>query len=473
MPHSESISLSDLQAMIKAGIDRAHPLPYWVTAEISELKVNYSGHCYLELVEKGGANHVPKAKANAVIWRSTYAMLEPYFRQMTGQTLAAGLQVLVKVVVSYHELYGLSLQITDIDPAYTLGDMERQRQETIARLQEDGVYDMNRELELPVVIQRVAVVSSRNAAGYQDFCKELANGLYRFEVELFDAFMQGAGADDSIIAALGAVADRSDDFDAVVVIRGGGSQSDLGCFDSYRLCCHLAQFPLPVIAGIGHDKDQSVADMVAAVSVKTPTAVAVYLKDRCAAFDDWLQERFEELSSQAVTLLDDERQRLQQAAVALKLELSERMHQQQLRLERLQGDLVRLTGQVVYRGLGNLQNLHTQLTQSVRYALQNCVRQLDTCRDLLVDRSRSVLQSHRQQLELLSDRIVTRDPKRMLELGFALVQSGGHHLTSVRDVRPGDEIRIVWYDGSADAEVRELHPSRKSSRIKQQNTKQQ
>ena len=156
MPQTDLISLSRLQSMIKTGIDQAHPLPYWVAAEISELKVNYSGHCYLELVEKGGANHVPKAKANAVIWRNTYAMLEPYFRQLTGQVLAAGLQVLVKVVVSYHELYGLSLQITDIDPAYTLGDMERQRQETVARLQADGVFEMNRELELPVVIQRLA-----------------------------------------------------------------------------------------------------------------------------------------------------------------------------------------------------------------------------------------------------------------------------------------------------------------------------
>ena len=337
MPNSDPISLSNLQMLIKAGIDQTHPLPYWVTAEISELKVNYSGHCYLELVEKGGANHVPKAKATGIIWRSTYAMLEPYFRQMTGQTLSAGLQVLIKVVVTYHELYGLSLQITDIDPAYTLGDMERQRQETIARLQEDGVYDMNRELELPAVMQRIAVVSSRNAAGYQDFCKELANGIYRFDVELFDAFMQGAGAEDSIIAALGAVADRIDDFDAMVIIRGGGSQSDLGCFDSYRLCCHLAQFPLPVIAGIGHDKDQSVADLVAAVSVKTPTAVAVYLKDRCAALDDWLQERLEELSSHVLTLLDEEHQRLQQIGMTLKLGLTERMHQQQLQLERLYG----------------------------------------------------------------------------------------------------------------------------------------
>ena len=258
----QHITLSELQSLIKRGIDDAHPLPYWVTAEISELKVNYSGHCYLELVEKGGANHVPKAKISAVIWRSTYGMIASYFGASTGgQTLCAGLKVLVKALVSYHELYGLSLQITDIDPSYTLGDMERQRRQTIEQLQRDGVFDMNRELPMPAVVQRLAVVSSRNAAGYQDFMKELSSGPYRFEVTLFDAFMQGAESEESIVRALETVADALDDFDAVVLIRGGGSQSDLGSFDSYRLCCHLAQFPLPVIAGIGHDKDRSVADL--------------------------------------------------------------------------------------------------------------------------------------------------------------------------------------------------------------------
>ena len=260
----QHITLSELQSLIKRGIDDAHPLPYWVTAEISELKVNYSGHCYLELVEKGGANHVPKAKISAVIWRSTYGMIASYFGASTGgQTLCAGLKVLVN----------------------TLGDMERQRRQTIEQLQRDGVFDMNRELPMPAVVQRLAVVSSRNAAGYQDFMKELSSGPYRFEVTLFDAFMQGAESEESIVRALETVADALDDFDAVVLSRGGGSQSDLGSFDSYRLCCHLAQFPLPVIAGIGHDKDRSVADLVAAVSLKTPTAVAVYLKNKMAEFE--------------------------------------------------------------------------------------------------------------------------------------------------------------------------------------------
>ena len=208
----QHITLSELQSLIKRGIDDAHPLPYWVTAEISELKVNYSGHCYLELVEKGGANHVPKAKISAVIWRSTYGMIASYFGAATGgQTLCAGLKVLVKALVSYHELYGLSLQITDIDPSYTLGDMERQRRQTIEQLQRDGVFDMNRELPMPAVVQRLAVVSSRNAAGYQDFMKELSSGPYRFEVTLFDAFMQGAESEESIVRALETVADALDD----------------------------------------------------------------------------------------------------------------------------------------------------------------------------------------------------------------------------------------------------------------------
>ena len=464
MPQTDPISLSRLQSMIKTGIDQAHPLPYWVAAEISELKVNYSGHCYLELVEKGGANHIPKAKANAVIWRNTYAMLEPYFRQLTGQVLAAGLQVLVKVVVSYHELYGLSLQITDIDPAYTLGDMERQRQETVARLQADGVFEMNRELELPVVIQRLAVVSSRNAAGYQDFCNELSDSPYRFEVTLFDAFMQGAGAEDSIIEALGAVADRADDFDAVVVIRGGGSQSDLGCFDSYRLCSHIAQFPLPVIAGIGHDKDQSVADLVAAVSVKTPTAVAVYLKEEAGAFDGWLEERLDELSGAALTLPGNSRQQFRQAAVRLKMGSSDRMHDQQLQLGRLHGDLVRLTGQVVYRGLADLRNLDVRLSQASRYNLAACTQNLDAMQGVLALRSTELLQTQRQQLAWLGDRVAARDPQRMLEMGFAMVRSGGRHITSVGDVQPGVEITVLWRDGSADAEIKRLHPTGKSSR---------
>ena len=234
------ITLSQLQRLVKETLHERFALPVWVSAEISEIKVNYSGHCYLELVEKGGDNGVPLAQSRAVIWRTAYPRIAGYFEAETGQRLAAGIKILAKVAVNYHELYGFSLQITDIDPTYTLGDMERQRQITIAQLQQEGVWDMNREAPMPVVVQRVAVVSSANAAGYQDFRKELAKSPYRFDVTLFDAFMQGAAAEESIVAALCAVAERMDEFDAVVLIRGGGSASDL------KMCIRDRRERMPV-----------------------------------------------------------------------------------------------------------------------------------------------------------------------------------------------------------------------------------
>ena len=409
MPQTDLISLSRLQSMIKTGIDQAHPLPYWVAAEISELKVNYSGHCYLELVEKGGANHVPKAKANAVIWRNTYAMLEPYFRQLTGQVLAAGLQVLVKVVVSYHELYGLSLQITDIDPAYTLGDMERQRQQTIAQLQQEGVWDMNREAPMPAVVQRVAIVSSANAAGYQDFCKELARSPYRFELTLFDAFMQGEAAEESIIEALCNVAARPEKFDAVVLIRGGGSRSDLNCFNAYRLCAHVAQFPLPVVTGIGHDKDTSVADMVAHTALKTPTAVAGWLVERMAETDGWLDC----------------------AALQLNDMTKAAMHASEVRLERLSGEVRRLSGELLTR-------------QTLR---------LEHFTGLLPDAARDFLARQGVRLGNAAELIAGRSPERILRLGFAVLRAGGRAVTSAGSVAEGGQVEIEVPDGKIDATV--------------------
>ena len=327
MTESQHITLRELQRRVKSALEGQFALPLWVSAEISEIKVNYSGHCYLELVEKGGDNGVPTAQARAVVWRSNYPRIAGYFEAETGQRLAAGIKILAKALVTYHELYGFSLQITDIDPSYTLGDMERQRQQTIAQLQQEGVWDMNREAPMPAVVQRVAIVSSANAAGYQDFCKELARSPYRFELTLFDAFMQGEAAEESIIEALCNVAARPEKFDAVVLIRGGGSRSDLNCFNAYRLCAHVAQFPLPVVTGIGHDKDTSVADMVAHTALKTPTAVAGWLVERMAETDGWLDC----------------------AALQLNDMTKAAMHASEVRLERLSGEVRRLSGELLTR----------------------------------------------------------------------------------------------------------------------------
>ena len=244
---AQYITLSELQRRVRQVLEERFALPLWVSAEIAEVKVNYSGHCYLELVEKGEGDGVPKAQARAVIWRSQYARIAAYFEAETGQRLAAGMRILAKATVNYHELYGFSLQLLDVDPAYTLGDMERQRQQTIARLQAEGVWEMNRQQAMPAVVQRIAVVSSSRAAGYQDFCNELAKSPYRFCLTLFDAVVQGAAAEDSIVDALSRIAAAGEAFDAVVMIRGGGSSSDLNCFNAYRLCNHGYYCDLPYV----------------------------------------------------------------------------------------------------------------------------------------------------------------------------------------------------------------------------------
>ena len=412
---SSHITLRQLQQQIKAAVEQALPLPVWVVAEVAELKVNYSGHCYMELVEKSessrGGSSTPTAQARAVIWRSQWAMLGPYFRQQTGSELAAGMKILARVMVSYHELYGLSLQISDIDASYTLGEVERQKQLTIAQLKADGVWDMNREQPMPYLVQRIAVVSSAAAAGYRDFMNELKAGGYAFCCDLYDAVVQGAAAEESICAALEEVALKQEQYDAVVVIRGGGSASDLSCFNSYRLCSYVAQFPLPVLTGIGHDKDTSVADMVAHTALKTPTAVAAWLTERMARIEAWLED----------------------ANVRLKQLVAAAIKREELRLERMAAELKVQAATYCQRAASRLE---LKLEQVQLLARQR------------IEREKMRLESMERSVEALS-------PRRIMELGFAMVRSGKKLLRSVADVAEGEQIEIILTDGTIKARVEE------------------
>jgi len=439
MERNTTWTLSELQRQVKSALAERFALPVWVTAEISELKVNYSGHCYMELVEKGERDGVPKAQARAVIWRSLYPRLSGYFEAETGRRLGAGLKVLAKVLVTYHELYGFSLQIVDLDAAYTLGDVERQRQQTIARLKQEGVWEMNRETVMPVVVQRVAVVSSRQAAGYQDFCKELNKSPYRFSVRLFDAFMQGAAAEDSIVAALGEIAGRAEEFDAVVLIRGGGSASDLNCFDSYRLCCHVAQFPLPVLTGIGHDKDTSVADRVAHTALKTPTAVAGWLVERMAQTEGWL---------------DAAAQTLHDAAVAAAA-------RHRLVLERLRGDLQSVAGNLLTRHRLHAERLQGELHDRTLRLLADRRGDAGRLAERLSDEAARFAERQRMRLEAAAELVESRSPGRILRLGFSIVRSGGRVLTSAASARAGDRVEVELSDGILKAVVQSAETDKK------------
>ncbi len=405
----QHITLSELQRQVKSTLAERFALPVWVVAEVADLKVNYSGHCYIELIEKGESDGVPKAQAKAVIWRSHYPRIAAYFEAETGQKLGAGMQLLVKATVNYHELYGFSLQISDIDASYTLGDMERRRQQTIARLKAEGIWEMNRELPMAVVAQRIAIISSRKAAGFRDFCNELAQSRYAFHLELFDAFMQGEAAENSMIAALDAVAEKSEAFDVVVVIRGGGSTSDLNCFNAYRLCAHIAQFPLPVLTGIGHDKDVSVADMVAHTALKTPTAVAGWLIERMQQIEGWLDG----------------------AAIALH-EGSLRLSQSHLlRIERYSQELTAQYNRLIEREKGDIERFE----------------------QLLTDESNRLVRREEERLKQIERLVEGYTPARILRLGFSITRHNGVALTSSEELPRGATVEIELARGHLTAIV--------------------
>ena len=283
------ITLAQLQGRISTALAEALPLPVWVSAEVADMKINASGHCYIELIEKDEKTGTTLAQARATIWRSQVMNTIGRFERESGQRLAKGMKILFRATVQHHAVYGMSLQIQQIDAMHTIGDMERRKQLCIEQLQKDGVWDKNRGVEMPIVVERVAVISSATAAGYQDFMNELGRSIYRIKTELFEATMQGESCDESVVAALKAIVARKGDFDAIAIIRGGGSTSDLECFNSYVIASAVTQSPLPVLTGIGHDKDTSVTDMVAHTMLKTPTAVAQWINQRVTDFDGTLE----------------------------------------------------------------------------------------------------------------------------------------------------------------------------------------
>ena len=409
----ESLTLYDLMRMVRGSVESRFSDPVWISAEISELKLNRSGHCYLNLVEKGATDGAPRAEARAMIWRSAYGAITTSFESATGTPLSSGIKVLVRVVVTFHEIYGLSLQIIDIDPSYTLGEVERRRRETIARLQEDGVWDMNRELELPRPTLRIAIVSSATAAGYRDFMQEIGRCNYRFRITLFESLMQGDGGENSVINALDAIADREEEFDVVAIIRGGGSTSDLALFDSYRIASHIAQFPLPVVTGIGHDKDVSVADMVAHTSCKTPTAVATLLME----------------------LADQELNYIAALAIEIKAIAERNIANEGLRIVRYSGDISRLASEYLQAEEHKMQMLKHELYSEAKSRVSNELQRLE--------RAEAIVDSH--------------SVENILQLGFALLRSGASSIRRAGDVSIGQRIDIELYDGSISAEVKDIN----------------
>lgn len=429
----DALSLTQLNRLVKTALDEALPGTYWVRAETSEVRVNAtSGHCYLEFVEKDETTGQLVAKSRGTIWARNFAVLRTYFEQETGQTFISGLKVLVNVSVGYHELYGLSLTVHDIDPSYTLGDMARKRMEVIRRLQEEGVFDLNKELTLAILPQRIAVISSPTAAGYEDFVNQLTHNDYGFPfyVKLFPALMQGEKTEESVIAALDRIYVHRELFDVVVLIRGGGSAADLSSFDSYTLAANCAQFPLPIITGIGHERDDSVVDNVAHTRMKTPTAVATFLIGRMA---------------EQLALLDELRRTVCEAT---RNQLTVKKTTWQILATRFP---VFVTGHLG-RHRADLHTLTARLS-SVPQLLEKHTEQLEHAPMHIQKAVSAMLTRHTHELALSEQHIKLASPDHILKRGYTLTLKDGKIVKHAADLSAGDEISVRFTDGERKGKI--------------------
>ena len=408
----QALSLYELNGLVKRTIRDRMSETYWVQAELSDVRSNYSGHCYLEFIQKDASGNNLIAKARGTIWSNIYKMLKPYFEQETGQAFASGIKVLVRVSVDFHELYGYSLTVLDIDPTYTVGDMERKRREILRQLEEEGVIDLNKELEMPVLPQRIAVISSATAAGYGDFCNQLSNNprRYGFYTELFPAIMQGERVEESIIAALDAIYARLEAFDVVVIIRGGGATSDLSGFDTYELAANCAQFPLPIITGIGHERDDTVIDLIAHTRVKTPTAAAAFL----VACMDQVADRLDNLSF-----------RLQQG-------VRNRLLWEHRRIEGLKQRIP----SSAYKRISD-----------AKYGLLAANRDLQMA-------TRQFLSMKKHRLELLQQRLNDALPEKQLARGYSITLKNGKAVKDASALKEGDTLVTLLHQGKVESVIK-------------------
>lgn len=389
--------------MVRESIECEMPEEYWVEAELSECRET-RGHCYMELIQKDELSATPVAKAQAKCWANKWLTIRPYFERITGQQLHAGMKVLLQVYPQFHEAYGFSWIVNDIDPTYTIGDMARKRQEIIKKLKDEGVFDLQKELQLPMFCQRIAVISSQTAAGYGDFCNQLADNPYgfKFETQLFPATMQGEGVENSIINALERIYDT--DYDCVVIIRGGGATSDMSGFDTLALAENVANFPIPIITGIGHERDESILDMVSHTRVKTPTAAAAFLIEHLKEVLDVIdnsQDRITRYAQQKLTTLNSQ-------------------------LAIVSESIPRLFSLVKTRQESKLDIFEQRMRTSI-------------------DRR---LTSESHKLELISEKLKALDPTLLLARGYSITMHNGHAVRDASTLPPGTEIETRLAKGT-------------------------
>ena len=429
---NRTLTLYELNSLVASVIDIDLPDEYWVEAELSEAR-EVRGHCYMELVEKDEFANTPMARASAKCWASRWAVLRPKFERVTGQHLHAGMKLMLRVRAQFHAAYGFSWIVSDINPEYTMGDLARRRQEIIRQLKAAGVFDLQKELRLPMFAQRVAVISSPGAAGYGDFCRHLADNAshYIYNVKLFAATMQGEDVERSVIDAFERIYERVNEFDAVVIIRGGGATSDMSGFDTLALAENVANFPLPVITGIGHERDECVLDMVSFVRVKTPTAAAQYLIDNLARTDQLLDTLADRIASRVQHRMEIERVRL--ASVSERIPM--------------------LFSLVKTKEWSRADLLMQRIATAVSRRMVVVTTHLDTVQHTIDTTVRRILDTERHRLDLLAHRVEAENPERLLRRGYSITTYKGKAVRNAAELPKGAVVETRVAQGRFKARV--------------------
>ena len=428
-----ALSLYELNTLIKGAMYQIFTDDYWITAELSEVNERKYGYCFVEFIEKSRINDNLIAKAQGTIWKDKWYLIKHHFESVTGQRLSKGMKVLARVSISYHEVYSMKFNVLDINPAFTLGDIAQRREDILKQLREAGIDQDNKCLELPRLLQRIAVISSATAAGYGDFCNQLHNNPYglAFRTQLFEATMQGNDVENSIISALDNIAEQLDLWDVVVIIRGGGATSDLTGFDTLRLAENVAQFPLPIITGIGHERDDTVLDLISHTRVKTPTAAAEFLINH---------------QEQELFTLEDYAARITNG-VTNKITAEGNL------IQKITSKIPLLFYQIQNNEVNRISRTSLRLSNAAHLYIDNKKRKTDTL-DTQLDIIVSVkVKECRQQLEILAAKIVNANPDRILRLGFSITRVNGKAIKDVTSLKIGDKLETTFENGTATSTI--------------------
>ena len=451
----KTYTLSELQHEIKESISEQFPFAVWIVAEINTLTRHKSGHCYMELVQKSKTSNSIIAQARATVWANKFNFISAYFESETDSELAAGMNVMLQVTITYHEVYGLSLNVIGINPTYTIGDMERAKKEIIARLINEGVFDMNKTQSFPAVVQNIAVISSSTAAGYGDFVNHLETNTYGYHINitLFEAAMQGEQTETSVLDALNRIGEEYENYDAVAIIRGGGSKNDLSWFDNYNIAYMVTQFPLPVISGIGHERDESIVDMVAHTRMKTPTAVANFIIDYNAQFEEQVDSTSSEIFDIAKEFLMSSEMYLNNMTMSI-MKIRTLLSKHTERCDRIMSEIrtglnVRMKEEEM-----KLNMIGNKLETSPKRLISEQESHLNGIKELIYRTTKHRIEKANEKLSFLEHRLTLNDPRTILKRGYSITRINGKVVTNDLETNDGDIMETLLYDGTVTSVVK-------------------